>query len=135
VIEVQTPTRGEERWFGVLLLTVFVVIGIVVFWQLESLRAARVLWGIGLGLALLYYGVRPLRRPLYYGWMRLVYPIGWVISHVTLAIVYYGIMTPIGLVMRLFGRDKLERRLDPKAESYWSGRAPADDPERYLRQS
>jgi hypothetical protein len=118
VIEVKTPTPGQERWFGVLLLAVFVVIGTMLLWQVGSLRVARVLWGIGLGLALLYYAVRPLRRPLYYGWMRLVYPIGWVISHVALAIVYYGIMTPLGLVMRLFGRDKLERRLEPTVESY-----------------
>ena len=135
MIEVRTPTPGEERWFGALLFAVFLVIGTVVYWQLDSARAARVLWGLGLGLGLLYYAVRPLRRPLYYGWMRLVYPIGWVISHVALAIVYFGIMTPIGLVMRLLGRDSLERRFDDEVDSYWTERRTVEDVGRYLRQS
>ena len=135
MLEIDAPTPSQQRWFGLILLAVFGVIGTMVGWQLEAWGASRVLWGFGLGLALLYTAVRPLQRPLYYAWMHMVFPIGWVVSHLALAIVFYGVVTPLGLVMRLFGRDKLERRIDPKAKTYWTERPADTDPSRYLRQS
>jgi hypothetical protein len=62
------------------------------------------------------------------------FPIGFVVSHVILAIVYYLILTPIGLLVRAIGRDPMERRFDRDAESYWVVRQPIDDPGRYFRQ-
>ena len=54
---------------------------------------------------------------------------------VVLALIFYGIVTPIGVVMRLFGRDKLTRRFDAEATSYWVAHDPGGEPARYLRQS
>jgi hypothetical protein len=129
------PSERELRWFGVLVFAVFAVFGGVVLWQLESLLAAQVLWGIGVAFALVYYTVRPLRWPLHALWMRLTAPLGWAVSHLVLAVIYYGIITPVGLVMRLFGRDALTRRFEPAAESYWVVRDSDGKPARYLRQS
>jgi hypothetical protein len=66
--------------------------------------------------------------------MYAAYPIGWTISHLLLLIVYYVILTPVGLAMRLAGRDPLDRSPDPAAESYWVRRTPPDSPARYFRQ-
>ncbi len=129
------PSELELRWAGLLVFAAFGVIGGLVLWRLEALGAARVLWGIGGAFALLYYAVRPLRRPLYALWMTLTTPIGWAVSHLVLAVVYFGIITPIGSLMRLFGRDALERRLEPEAQSYWVAHDPGGDTGRYLRQS
>lgn len=49
------------------------------------------------------------------------WPIGWVVSLVLIAVVYYGVFTPIGLVRRLFG-DPLARRPDPTMATYWRER-------------
>jgi hypothetical protein len=129
------PSERELRWFGVLVFGVFAAIGGVVLWRLESLLAAQVLWGIGGALALFYYAVRPLRRLLYASWMGLVSPLSWAVSHLVMAVIYYGVITPTAVAMRLFGRDKLERRFDPATSSYWVVRRAGDSIGRYFRQS
>lgn len=86
-----------------------------------------------MGLSLAY--VRPaLLRPVYLGWMYAAFPIGWVVSHLLLALIYYLMVTPIGLFMRLAGSDPLHRRLDPTAESYWLKRRPTKEAVRYFKQ-
>ena len=47
-----------------------------------------------------------------------VFPIGWVVSHLLLGVVYFLVLTPIGLTLRALGRDPLERRFDQSASSY-----------------
>jgi hypothetical protein len=58
-----------------------------------------------------------------------------VVSHVVLAIVYYLVVTPIGLVMRLVGYDAMKRRFDGEATTYWVHRPDnAADAKSYFRQ-
>ena len=49
-------------------------------------------------------------------------------------IAYYLVLTPIGLIRRISGRDPLHRRFDRDADSYWIARKPASDTKRYFRQ-
>src|SRR5262245_52931839 len=56
-------------------------------------------------------------RPIYVGWMILAFPIGWTVSQVMLALMFFGLFTPIGLLFRLLGRDPLHRARRPRAES------------------
>lgn len=72
--------------------------------------------------------------PLYIVLNILALPIGWILSHVLLIVVYFGLITPIGLVMKLIGRDALARRLDPDAETYWTETEPQPPAGRYFRQ-
>ena len=129
------PSERELRLAGLLVFAAFGIIGGLVQWRFQALGAARVLWCIGGVFALLYSAVRPLRRPLYSLWMTLTTPIGWAVSHLVLAVIYFGIITPIGSLMRLFGRDALEQRVEPKAPSYWVAHDPGGDTDRYFRQS
>jgi hypothetical protein len=64
----------------------------------------------------------------------IAFPIGWVVSHLMLGAVYYGVLTAVGLAFRLIGRDALQRRLEPGALTYWQPRSPTDDLRRYFRQ-
>jgi hypothetical protein len=130
----RNPGPGELRWFGLLLALTFGVIGAVVFWRFQGETAARVLWITGGGLALVYYAVPPLRKPMAVGWSYLTFPIGWIVSHTLLALVFYLVLTPIGLVMRLVGHDPMRRRFDPEAATYWIEHRPDSDPGRYFRQ-
>ena len=63
-----------------------------------------------------------------------VAPIGFVISHILLALVFYVVLTPIGLAMRLFGYDPMTRKLDPQATTYWVPRAGQESAQQYFRQ-
>ncbi|MBL9120673.1 MAG: hypothetical protein JNL80_12255 [Phycisphaerae bacterium] len=77
----------------------------------------------------------PIGTATYAGWMTAFKPIGWTVSHLLLAVVFFGILTPTGLLMRLVGRDPLDRTLNRDARSYWVERRPVTDPRRYFRQS
>jgi len=81
-----------------------------------------------------YYAAPALRRPIYLGWMYASYPIGWAVSHVLLAIIYFVVLTPVGLVVRVCGHDPMQRRFDRQAASYWIERQPGGDVKRYFRQ-
>jgi len=90
------------------------------------------LWSVGV---VAYYALTPLRRPLIRAWVTLTYPLGWLLSHIVLALVYHGVFTPIGVIQRAFGRDAMRRRFDPGAESYWIERDPKRDAKSYFKQS
>jgi hypothetical protein len=73
-------------------------------------------------------------KPVFVGWMTLAYPIGWVVSRVVLGIVFYGLFTPVALVMHLIQRDALLLRPRPTAETYWQTKKSGADKTKYLRQ-
>jgi hypothetical protein len=60
-----------------------------------------------------------LLKPVYIFWMRLGYILGWINTRIILSILFYFIFTPIGLCMRLFGIDLLEKRINKNKKSYW----------------
>ncbi len=62
-------------------------------------------------------------------------PIGWVVSHLILGFIYFGVVTPVGLVLRVFGRRSMELAPDPSADSYWEPRRQETGAKNYLRQS
>ncbi len=138
------PKRRELRRFGLAALVVFGGLGA---WAWFGSRlfgfevspgtaplAAGVLWVAAAACGLLAAAWPRGLGPLYVVLSLVAWPIGWVVSHVLLAAVFYGVVTPVGLVMRLIGRDPLQRRFDPDAETYWTRREPAADITRYFRQ-
>ena len=78
--------------------------------------------------------VPPAVKPAYIGWMAVAFPIGWLVSHIFLGIIFYVVFTGIAIIFRLVGRDSLNRRFDPAADTYWVERKPVRDPKRYLSQ-
>ncbi len=99
-----------------------------------GVAAAASLAGLGLIAALAVWSAPAFGRRLRAGWMRAVTPVGWSVSRLLLGIVYYVVLTPIGLALRLAGRDPLRRRAGSVADSYWADHRPARDVERYFRQ-
>jgi len=72
-------------------------------------------------------------RPVFLGLTLATWPIGWVVSRLALALLYFLVFTPIALVFRLVGRDALQRSADPNAKTYWEPYQPNRGLERYLR--
>src|SRR5262249_40517286 len=95
---------------------------------------AGILWAAAVTLRLIGIARPAWLRPIYVGIMVATWPIGWVISHLALGLLYYGVITPIAVVFRVTGRDALARRLDPKATTYWEPYNPDRGIDRYLRQ-
>lgn len=137
------PTRVMLRNFAAFGLAAFGLLalqcgwwGRIVLFRLPSGAAAPVALALAALAAWCLLGlVHPkLIRPLYVGLMVVSYPIGSVVSYVVLAILFYLVITPIGLVFRLIGRDAMTRRFDPAAPTYWVPRRPVTDSKRYFRQ-
>jgi hypothetical protein len=73
-------------------------------------------------------------RSFYTTWMHLFLPIAWSVSTLLLVVIYYGVITPFGLAMRLVGRDPMQRKFDRDRATYWVKRSDVAGPERYFRQ-
>ena len=58
--------------------------------------------------------------------MLATFPIGWTVSRVILAILFYGVFTPVGVLFRLLGRDALGLQPKPAADTYWTPRRTAE---------
>jgi len=70
--------------------------------------------------------------PVERGWTLLAHALGWVNTRILLALVFFVVLAPVALVMRLFGKDPLERRRDRRRPTYWRTREPAE-PDRLTR--
>jgi hypothetical protein len=73
-------------------------------------------------------------RPVYLAAVVLAFPIGWLVSRTVLAILFFGLFTPLGLLFRLRGRDVLDLRFRPNAPTYWAPKPMPADLRRYFRQ-
>ena len=128
------PSQRDLKIFGWLLPVFFTFIGGLMLWRFQSMSVAQSLWIVGVVMTLVYWGLPRLQRLVYVGWIYAAYPIGWTVSHIILAIVFYLVITPIGLVMWLVRYDPMQRKLDRQAKSYWSVRKSAADVKQYYRQ-
>jgi len=80
---------------------------------------APLLWGFGLvALATAGTGTR-LGLPAYWAWMAFVWLVGTAIGTLALAVVFFLVVTPLGLAARLAGRDRLGLRRPPATASLW----------------
>lgn len=61
----------------------------------------------------------PVLKPLYIGWMRFAFILGWINSRIILCLIFYLIFTPLGLALRLFAKDPLEKKIEKGVKTYW----------------
>jgi hypothetical protein len=70
--------------------------------------------------------------PVERGWSMLAHALGWINTRILLAFVFFVVLAPIALFMRVIGKDPLERRRDRRRPTYWRTREPAE-PDRLTR--
>jgi hypothetical protein len=126
-----SPDTRMLRQFGWIACAAGVLLAAFVWEGWASVAAAGV--AVFSGVASL---LRPsLNRPLFLGLSIVTYPIGLVVSTVVLVVLFYLVVTPIGLLLRVFRHDPLTRRFDrERTSSYWSPARPARPNEDYFRQ-
>lgn len=131
----RNPNADELRVFALLLMVFLALLaGLAVQGEWISATAGGVLFVLANIVGLLGLALPRSFRRVYVGWMLLMFPFGWLISHALLAIIFYLVMMPIALVMRLVGYDPLQRKFDRTARTYWTKRAADSDVRRYFRQ-
>lgn len=109
--------KKELRQFGITIGAVLGFLGVWFLWQDKEggyvlLSSAVVLFALGFILPLLL-------KPLHKLWMTLAILLGWLMTRIILIILFYLVVTPIGLLARLCGKDFLNKKFDRKVNSYW----------------
>lgn len=123
------PSARELRIFSVALGCLLALIGFFSFRASAWLPLAMTLLIVVFGL------IAPAAiKPVYLGWMILLFPVRWIVSCLLIAVVYYLVITPIGLALRLLGHDLIGRRFDSQATSYWKSERRTRRERDYFRQ-
>ncbi len=131
----RNPTPRQLRQFGWIWMAFVALFGAVAWFKFDNPVVARGLWIAAVAVPVAGWALPAFMRLVFLGMSYLAWPIGFVVSHVILAAVYYLVVTPIGLVMRLVGYDSMKKTFDREAASYWVPRSVEDvDAKRHFRQ-
>ena len=135
LIELKTdPSRRDLRLFACLWCPLFCAFLGWILARHGRGTAATVVWILGAAILGLGAAEPRLVRPVFVGLIYATAPLGWVVSHAVLAVVYYFVVTPIGLLLRLCGKDPLARGFEREASTYWVAARGDERPERYFDQ-
>ena len=109
--------KRELRWFGLLMAAAFATLGTVSLWRGKFFGP----YSLGLAAAFLLAGlVLPrLLAPIEKAWKGLATLISVVMTYLVLTVLFFVVITPMGVVMRLCGRDALQLRKAPAQRSFW----------------
>jgi len=109
--------KKELRQFGIIIAIACGLLGGLLLWRGKPyypysliIAAAFLFLGLTLPAAL---------KPLHKVWMTISILMGWLMTRIILIILFYGILTPIGLIGRLCGKDFLNIKLNKNTPSYW----------------
>ena len=110
-------SKSSNRSFGLLFFIVFLILG---FWPLKSGESLN-FYFFAISLIFLILGLinSKLLSPLNKFWIKLGVILGNIIAPIVMALVYFVILTPVSLIVRLFGKDLLALRFLKKKETYW----------------
>ena len=120
--EIKHNKTGKEdlRSFGVIIgIILLLVAGFLFYREKESFQTFLYIAGVFIGLALI---LPSMLKPIYIVWMTFAVILGWFMTRVILSLLFYMIITPIGLVLRIFGKDFLELKKQAVQGSYWNQR-------------
>ena len=113
---------SSNRSFGLVFTVFFSVVGGIKLWVGSSWYWP---WFVAAGLVLLLSIAAPaVLAPANKLWLRFGLLLHRVVNPIVMGLLFFATVTPIGLVLRLFGKDLLHLRRDREAKSYWIDRSP-----------
>ena len=109
---------SSNKSFGLVFFVIFIIIAL---WPLLNDGNIRI-WSIIVSIIFLILGLlnSKILTPFNKLWMRLGALLGIIVSPIVMGVVYFGIITPIGLIMKVFGKDVLNLKLDKNKKTYWT---------------
>jgi hypothetical protein len=109
--------RQSLKKFGITMGIAFLAISLLIFIKhRHSILPTSIISAIFFIFA---FTMPNILKPIYVIWMRLAFILSWINTRIILFIVFYLIISPLGLLMRLFGADLLERKIDKQKDTYW----------------
>ena len=117
-------SNRDIRSFGITMgIILFIISGLLMYYDKESYQLIAIIASI---FILLGFIAPILLKPIYFVWMIFAAILGWVMTRVILSLVFYLIITPIGLITRILGEDFLALR-KKKSDSYWNYRDSSEE--------
>ena len=110
--------KSDLRNFGFIIGIVLLIISGLLFWKENG--SFQIFLIVGITFLLTAVTIPVVLKSVYWIWMIFAVILGWFMTRVILSFVFYIIITPIGLTLRLFGKQFLELRWDKSKESYWN---------------
>ena len=113
-------SQSSNRSFGLLFFIVFIVVGL---WPVIKGEAANI-YLILISLFFLIFGLinSKILSPFNKTWIKLGEILGLIIAPIIMALVYFIILTPISLIVRMLGKDLLGLKFLKKQDTYWTKR-------------
>ncbi|MGR9073566.1 MAG: SxtJ family membrane protein [Gammaproteobacteria bacterium] len=133
-----TATKKELRQFGYMmgfmLILIFGLVAPFLFdyqggrhaWNYRGFVTPVWPWAAACAFWLTALLLPKILSPVYRVWMWIGHVLGWINTRIIMAILFYLLILPMGLLLRLFGKDPMKKRLDKSKSSY---RIPSDNPE------
>ena len=117
-------SKKDIRSFGITIgIILFIISGLLMYFNKEAYQLIAIIASIFIGLGL----ILPIfLKPIYFVWMTFAAILGWVMTRVILSVVFYLIMTPIGLITKLLGEDFLALK-KIESDSYWNYRDSSEE--------
>ena len=112
--------KSDLRKFGITGCVILLIIAGFLFWKEKE--SFQILLTFGVTLCILGIAIPFILKPIYWVWMIFATILGWIMTRLILSLLFYTIVTPIGLILRVFGKQFLELRWDKSKESYWNFR-------------
>jgi hypothetical protein len=109
--------KGDLRKFGLTVGIALCLFGALFWWRGKDFYIYLV--AIGGAFILLGLAVPIILKPIQKVWMTFAILLGWVMTRVILSILFFVMVTPIGMIAKLFGKDFLSLKFDKEAETYW----------------
>ena len=109
--------KKELRQFGIIIGIACGLLGVLLWWRGKTYYSYSFI--IAAAFFFLGFTLPAALKPFHKVWMTISILMGWLMTRVILIILFYGILTPIGLIGRLCGKDFLDIKLNKKAPSYW----------------
>lgn len=114
--------KSQLRQFGIAVGIALGLLGLLLFLRQKEYYPYFLILSfvfLLLGLAMPFF-LKPLQKI----WMSLAILIGWFVTRIILIILFYVVVTPIGILARLWGKDFLDIKFDKNMDGYWIARAP-----------
>ena len=124
--------KSDLRKFGITIGVILLVIAGFLFWKEKE--SFQILLTFGVTLCILGIVIPFILKPIYWVWMIFATILGWIMTRVILSLLFYIIVTPIGLIPRLFGKQFLELKWNKIDSTYWNYRSKKLNRESYEKQ-
>ncbi len=124
--------KSDLRKFGITIGVILLIIAGFLFWKEKE--SFQILLTFGVTLCILGIAIPFILKPIYWVWMIFATILGWIMTRVILSLLFYMILTPIGLISRLFGKQFLELKWNKTDSTYWNYRSKRLNRESYEKQ-